>query len=238
MSEAEPHQRAGLALGLTLGTLIASNVVANVLLPSGWYVPWNLGVGATLLWISLRIGELTWSDVGLGPDRTRRGVRWGAALGGLVIGAIAITTALPATRGWFDDDVAAGGQADVLRRVLVVIPFGTVIMEELAFRGCLPALLDLRPTASPSRTAVISAVLFGLWHVLPSRGLADRNATMDSTFGDTLGQWAPIAAAVVATTVAGFALLWVRRRSDSVIAPMLVHFALNAASTLAAWVVS
>ena len=37
------------------------------------------------------------------------------------------------------------------------------------------------------------------------------------------------------TLVAGAAWLWLRRRSDSVIAPMLVHWSLNAVGTVAAW---
>ena len=46
----------------------------------------------------------------------------------------------------------------------------------------------------------------------------------------------PVVAAVLATTAAGVALVRLRRRSDSVIAPLLVHFALNAAGTAATWV--
>jgi membrane protease YdiL (CAAX protease family) len=116
--------------------------------------------------------------------------------------------------------------------LMVVIPFGTVVMEELAFRGCLPALLDALPGWTTRRSDLVGAALFGLWHVLPSRELGDRNETMGSTFG---GQWGPVAVAVLATAAAGFALLWIRRRSDSVVAPMVVHYALNAASTTAAW---
>lgn len=238
MSEAERPASQRLALALTLGTLVVSNVVANVVLSSGWYIPWNLAIGGVLIAIATGVGGLEPPELGLGAASLGSGLRWGGAVGAIVVLVIAVATAIPATRGWFDDDVAAGGIADVLLRVLIIIPFGTVVMEEVAFRGCLPALLDVQPGSSPRRTALVSAALFGVWHVLPSRGLADRNATMGSTFGDTLGQWAPIAAAVVATTVAGFALLMIRRKSESVIAPMIVHFALNATATLAAWMVS
>jgi len=36
-------------------------------------------------------------------------------------------------------------------RILVIIPLGTVVMEEVAFRGVLPALLGRRPGWTPAR---------------------------------------------------------------------------------------
>lgn len=232
MSEAE--RGSAPALALTLALLVTSNVVANELLPNGWYVPWNLGVAVALVAIATRVGRRSWADLRLARDDLPAGLRLGGALGGAIAAVILVAALVPLTSGWFEDEIGGSGTADVARRVLIVIPFGTVLMEELAFRGCLPALLSARPGWSDRRASIAASVLFGLWHILPSRGLGDRNATMGSTFGDTLGQWAPIAAAVVATGVAGLALDWLARRSNSVAAPMLVHYALNAAATLAA----
>jgi uncharacterized protein len=56
----------------------------------------------------------------------------------------------------------------------VLIPIGTVLLEEVAFRGVLWGLL---PTARGTAVATIgSSVLFSLWHVLPSLGLDSDNA--------------------------------------------------------------
>lgn len=233
-AEARTAPAPGLALGLTIALLVTSNVVANEVLPNGWYVPWNLGVAVALVAIAAGVGRRSWADLRLGRDDLPTGARLGGAVGGAIAAAILVAALVPLTSGWFEDDIGNSGGADIAWRVLVVIPFGTVVMEELAFRSCLPALFAARPGWSARRAAVAASVLFGLWHILPSRGLGDRNATMGSTFGDTLGQWAPIAAAVVATGVAGLALDWLGRRSNSVAAPMLVHYALNAAATLAA----
>ena len=238
MRVTERESRPGLALGLTLGLLVGSNLVANLVVPSGWYVAWNLAVAAALVVIARGIGGVGLAGMGLGRAGIAPGLRWGGAIGGVIAGVILIAAVLPGTRDLFADDIGEVSGGGLLLRVLVVIPLGTVVMEEIAFRGCLPALLDMRPGSSPRRTMVISALLFGLWHIVPSLHLGERNATMGDVLGNPLGQWAPVAAAVVATSVAGAALLWVRRRADSVVAPMLVHYSLNAAATTAAWIVA
>ena len=51
------------------------------------------------------------------------------------------------------------------------MPFGTVLLEEVGFRGALHGLLG-RATAGTA-TAVSSA-LFGLWHVLPAIDMTPR----------------------------------------------------------------
>jgi membrane protease YdiL (CAAX protease family) len=226
--------RPALALTLTLVVLAASNVVANLLLPSGGYVPWNLAVAATLVGIARRIGGRDAADLGLARHQLGSGLRWGAAIGGAIAAVILLAALIPVTRSWFEDDAGRTGIGGLALAVLVTIPLGTVVMEEVAFRGCLPALLDLRPGWATRRSDLAGAALFGLWHVLPSLELGDRNETMGSRLG---GQWGPVAVAVLATSVAGFALAWLRRRSDSVVAPMLAHYALNAAATIAAWLV-
>lgn len=231
MSEAEPRPH-GLALGLTLALLLLSNVVANEWLPKGWYVPWNLAVAVALV-AATRLGGRSWRDLRLDRDDLGAGLRLGGLVGGAIAAAILLASVIPLTSGWFEDDIGNASGGELAMRVLVTIPLGTVVMEEIAFRGCLPALFAARGGWTARRAGIAASALFGLWHILPSRGLGDRNATMGSTFGDTLGQWAPIAAAVVATAVAGLALEWLAHRSRSVAAPMLVHYALNAAATLA-----
>ena len=235
MSEADPAANNSLALGLTVALLVLSNVMANLVLDGTWHVLWNLGVALALLAIAMGIGGLGTGDLGLAPNQLRSGLRWGGAIGGTVMAVVMIAALLPGSRDWFVDDLGRGSVGHLLVKVLVTIPLGTVVMEEIAFRACLPGLLDARPGSTARRTLLLSAAAFGMWHILPSRHLGERNKTMGSIFGDTLGRWAPVAAAVVATSVAGAAWLWLRRRSDSVIAPMLVHWSLNAVGTVAAW---
>ncbi len=233
--EPETHPPAR-ALWVTLAVLVVSNVVANEYLKSGWYVPWNLSIAAVLLLVSGSLGQLSLRDVGLGSAEAASGLRWGAAIGGAIAAVILLLAVVPATRGLFEDEIGGIDGAELALRILVTIPFGTVVMEEIAFRGVFPALLDRRPGWTLGRSSAVSSVLFGLWHILPSRGLDDRNEALGMAVDGAFSHWLAIGGAVIATTVAGWLLLWLRRRSNSVVAPMLVHFALNAAATAATWI--
>ena len=57
----------------------------------------------------------------------------------------------------------------------------TVLFEEVAFRGVLWGLL--RRGHGTLTATVVSSALFGLWHVLPSLGLATDNQAIGSTVG-------------------------------------------------------
>ena len=224
------------ALALTLALLIASNVIANLAIPSIWYVPWNAAVAVALIAVALRVGDLDLAHLGLGSDDAAAGLRLGGAVGGGILALILLAAVLPVTRTLFVDDVGRIDGAELIVKLLVTLPLGTVLMEEIAFRGCLPALLDSLPGWTTRRSTLTSAGLFGLWHVLPSLDLGSRNETLGSVSDGILGRWVPVAAAVVATAVAGWALMWLRRRSSSVAAPVLVHYSLNAAGIVAAWI--
>jgi membrane protease YdiL (CAAX protease family) len=108
------------------------------------------------------------SGVGGGPARRprHRGACWAAALIGIVAAVYLIGALLPFTRELFSDsrdNTLTGLQ--VADRVLICVPIGTVMLEEIAFRGVLLALL-LRVVSRTWATA-ISSLLFGLWRILP-----------------------------------------------------------------------
>jgi uncharacterized protein len=110
--------------------------------------------------------------------------------------------------------------------VLVVIPLGTVLPEELAFRGLLLALLGRRYGVLAA--SLLSSGLFGLWHVVPSLGGGTANATMASVVGaDAAGTVLRVVVTVVFTALAGVALCWLRLRSGSLLAPVLAHWTVN-----------
>ncbi|MCE0767557.1 hypothetical protein LWC35_32360 [Pseudonocardia kujensis] len=78
---------------------------------------------------------LGWDDLGLG----RRHLGRGLALGALTVALVAVVSlvgiALPATRTAFEDTRAAGTVGALLHAAPVRFPFGTVLLEEIAFRG-------------------------------------------------------------------------------------------------------
>jgi uncharacterized protein len=109
----------------------------------------------------------------------------------------------------------------------VRVPFGTVLWEEIAFRGVLlAALLRILPV----RTAVAAAaVVFGIWHIRPTLGALAANDLAD---GPVLRLLA-VLLACTGTAAAGVLFSWLRLRSGSLVAPVLLHLATNTLGTLA-----
>ncbi|MGP3979778.1 lysostaphin resistance A-like protein [Streptomyces sp. KR80] len=202
-----------------------------------WYVPLCAATAAVLLLIA-RWDGLSRADLGLGAASARRGLRWGLVLAGAVLAVYLVGLALPFTREAFLDERAAGLTAGELTfRVLVRVPLGTVLLEEVAFRGVLWAMVERR-RGSTWATAV-SSVLFGLWHVQPARGLTRANAAAEAIFGTgPTGVAVSVAAAVVGTALVGVLFCELRRRSGSLIPPVALHCALNSAGYALAWAVA
>jgi hypothetical protein len=74
-----------------------------------------------------------------------------------------------------------------------------------------------------------------MWHIATSLGLTSSNVGFTRLFGGgLLGTVAGVVLAVAATAVAGFVFTWLRRRSDSLIAPIALHWSLNGMGALAA----
>ncbi len=137
----------------------------------------------------------------LGLRNAASGLKWGAAAAALPVLGSAVVSAVPALRRR-----VRPSEDDLAEWVLFRIPVGTVLTEELLFRGVLDA-------ASPA----VSPVFFGLWHIRPARAAGDS-----------------VAGTVAATTVAGVVFSWLRARSGSVLAPAALHYALNASGAVLA----
>ncbi|GGL65537.1 abortive infection protein [Streptomyces fumigatiscleroticus] len=218
-------------MGVTVAVLVVTQVVDHFWAPlSGALVA--VVVGGLLLAVLFRAGG-TWADAGLDPGGLGRGARWAMGLIGLVTVVYAVGMLVPLTRGLFADDrysELTGGQ--VALRVLLTVPLGTVLLEEVAFRGVLYGLV-CRVRGVVWATAV-SSVLFGFWHILPSLGLAAAKPALGPVFGDSaLGAVGVVAATVVFTGGAGVLFCELRRRSGSLLAPMGLHWAVNALGYLA-----
>ncbi|MGW5848738.1 CPBP family intramembrane glutamic endopeptidase [Streptomyces sp. NPDC055254] len=214
------------AVGLTVAVLVAANLVMH-----RWSGP--IGLMTAVVVTVLLLGVLRWAggtraDAGLAPGTLARGARWALVLIGLVGVVYLLGALLPATRTLFEDrryDGMDGGE--LVLRVLVLVPVGTVLVEEVAFRGVLYGLV-LR-SRGPLWATTVSSLLFGLWHVLPSLHLAAAKPALTTVFGDSaLGGALAVLAAVVFTAAAGVLFCELRRRSGSLLAPMALHWAVNA----------
>lgn len=211
-------------LTVTVGLLLTS-LVANRLVP-----PAHLAIGlasVVVLAAVARAAALTRAEVGL--TRWRSGLRWGCAAAGVAVLGYGI--GLLAGRGVLASSTARSWP-DVLVAALVVVPLGTVLAEELAFRGVVWALLCRRHGERVATGA--SSILFGLWHVLPALGGGAANEVATGALGGgTAGTVARVVGTVLLTTAGGAAFCWLRVRSGSLLAPALLHWALNGLGLLA-----
>lgn len=213
-----------------VGVLVLWNLLANVVVPDAGVVVLNLGATAVLVAIARR-GGVGWDLLGMRRDMLGRGVRVGAVAAAVVVLAVWVVSAVPGSDDWFADRRMAGvGTAAMAREVLVRIPLGTALAEEVAFRGVVVGVWLAH--AGPRRAIAVSSALFGLWHVLPGLDAA-ASSTALATGG--VATAAAVAGQVLVTGVAGVALAWLRFRAASVVAPVLAHWGLNAAGYVAAW---
>lgn len=207
-----------------------ANIVANRFLDDIWHIPFNLGVLAVAIAIA-RGHETSWSDMGLRRDR----LGTGAAVGGIVLGTIAvgmaIAVALPITRELFyDDRIVERTTAYLLFDALLRIPLATALYEEVLFRGVIFGMLARR--MAPLWAGLGSSLLFGFWHILPTLETVETNPA-GGMFVGVLGLGIASAGAVLGTAAAGMGFLWLRWRANSVVAPWLAHIGTNSSALLA-----
>ena len=221
-----------------MAVLAGANVLNNRLAPR--LAPLTSAAATGALLVLARRSGISWSELGF--HERSRGLRIGGALASAVAGVYAVGVALPATRGLFHDERALSlSRARVLEEALIQVPVGTVLLEEVGFRGVVHALVA-RSHGRGTATAV-SSILFGLWHVLPAvdmtianpalSGLASGEApTGDPGLPDTpasASAWQMarvVAGSVVATGLAGVLFTELRRRGG-LTAPALLHVATN-----------
>ena len=220
-------------IAATVLALVAINVTTNRLLPAEAYVPFALACAAGLVAFAHRVDGCGWDELGLDPANVGRGLRWGGAVVAAVALGYLVVAAVPATRDvLLDDRVEDLSLAGAAWAALVRVPLGTVVLEEVAFRGVLVA--QLRRWTSVAVAVATSAVLFGLWHVLPALGVSNVNPVADDAVGD-LPTVVTVGASVAFTAVAGVWFWWLRDRSRSLVAPMLAHWSTNGLGYLFAW---
>lgn len=196
-----------MTLVAVLAVLAAHNLAGN----ERWYVPVNLATAGVVTGLALSAGASP-HEIGLTANGAATGLACGVAAGCVV----ALAAVLPVTRPLFRDERMRGVDGGATARLaLIRIPLGTVVLEEVAFRGVLPVFIA--PWAA--------AVLFGLWHVRPAaQTLATNNLSLWLT-----------AAAVAATTLAGLGFHALKQASGGLLAPAIVHASITSTATVAAF---
>ncbi|WP_245691175.1 CPBP family intramembrane glutamic endopeptidase [Sinosporangium album] len=160
-------------LGRSLAVLVAANVLNNRVAPR--LAPLTSVVAVAALVAMARRSGHTWDELGF--HRLSRGAKVGGVLAAAVAGVYGAGVAIPQTRPFFQDQRALSlSRARVLEEALLQVPVGTVLLEEVAFRGVLHGHLAGR---HGHRVATaLSSLLFGLWHILPAIDMARANPAL------------------------------------------------------------
>ena len=179
-TSAARRTRNRLVSGAVVVVLAAINVTDHLLHPPWWVRA--LEGAALLAWA--RLDGLSWSQLGLGRDRLASGCRWALGAIGVVAGVYVVGVLLPLTRPAFQDVRYDLPLAEALRTAFVVIPFGTVALEELAFRSVLWGM-SCRGTCGSGRCWSPTSVLFGLLarHPGAARAAATNRGVSDAVGG-------------------------------------------------------
>jgi membrane protease YdiL (CAAX protease family) len=191
------------------------------------YVPLNLAFSVVITVVAAAALSLSRAELGL------RGDIGGAAFS-LIAVALFVVVAFAVARSRHahriaDRRVAGLRGHELAYYVLVRIPVGTAVAEEILFRSALFAVW--RDAGISSLGAALSASLaFGLWHVSPTI----LGIRMNDPDASDQKLWAAVVGAVVLTTVVGLALTWVRLRTGGVLAPIVLHGGINSVGALAA----
>lgn len=221
---------------ITLGVglvLLVGNLMSNLVLPAWAYVPWNVLVTGVIVLLAVAVAP----DEMMGFTAWKRGAAWGTVLTVLTLGLLLLAITMPVFNELYHDRRVAAATGTWLYQAFLRIPFGTVLLEEVAFRGVLQGLFILRWGAL--RGSVAASLCFGLWHVLPALTLNEVNPVATRVFGSGVGGVTiAVVFAVVSTAIAGMWWSWIRLRSGSVLATMMAHVASNSGAYTIAWLVA
>jgi CAAX protease family protein len=208
---------AGVATGL--------HALVNGLLPRRFRTLASLAACIGVSRLAAKAGSKI-DEQGLSAGDMPRGVLYGLAAAGPIAVVISAGLCFQRSRVFYrqeriTDATAGRATYDILLR----IPLGTALPEEVIFRGALLAVLSRRH--HPFLAAAISSVLFGIWHIVPTFDRLETNAALRGRAWTHKAAW--ILMSVGATTAAGLALAGLRYRSRSIVAPWIAHSAANIA---------
>jgi membrane protease YdiL (CAAX protease family) len=207
------------------GNLLHPLVGSTAVLPGGsWHFVF---AGAAVVAISLaaaRMIRLDAAALGLRKSGALRGAAIGALAGGMVAtAAVAVMRGVaPAVIGQpvIYEPLSRVGAGDLTPHILFFLPLGTVIPEEVAFRGTLLGGLLARHGVRSAVTA--SAIAFSLWH-----GTVAVFTVMNTTMPVVLIVPA-IAGALAVLFIGGAIMAGLRVATGTLVTSIAAHWAFNA----------
>ena len=207
--------------------LVAYNNLLNLWRPfrGPLYVPLNLSAAGAAMGLGFGPMGLAADEIGLQFNAEH--LLLGISIGVLISGPLLAMSLFDRTTHLIADRRVAGLEGRALAyQTLVRVPLGTALVEEILFRGVLFAGLR---QYGVGRAAILSALVFGLWHISPTWVMVRENRPgwgQSSSLRVILG-------AVILTFVAGVAVAWLRDASGDLSAPFAAHAVMNSLSTFA-----
>ncbi len=201
---------------------VGFQTLVYLLLPGRFRLTW-----APLVTSSVGAGLVVVSAIWFGPDAVGLAGPDGGLLAAWSSGTVLTMTAVglvmlstPQLRDHLADPrIIAMTSRQATAQILIRIPVMTAFIEEAVFRGVLHGALI---AVYPEPIALWGgAVLFGLWHIGP--GLDQARAVDRRSMAGT----AHVLITVIATTIVGAGLVWLRIESGSIWIPVAVHAGLN-----------
>jgi membrane protease YdiL (CAAX protease family) len=218
-----------IALILLYGTVLAK------LVPPKYHIFLNIFIAVIAILLGYGFG-LSLSEMGIGAGYILKGILIALALSAIITLATLIIALIPFLRHFFlGEDLAHAKGPLIAFEAAIRIPFSTALVEEVLFRG---VLLGLLLTHYPTIIAITyAAIVFGLWHIFPTIKSLEHNDAAASLVGDKKSrQTIGVLGAVTVTTIAGLLFGYARVLANSIVAPWLIHWSINASGVLGVYV--
>lgn len=196
-------------------------------IPNSWHAVTNSLAVVAAVYVAVVPLDITFSSLGISIDSLIKGAVIGLAASFLIIALAFVLASLPIFHGYFlsQHSILKTKTSRIVYETVVRIPIITALFEEIIFRGFLLAVfLIYLPTIW---AVALSSIVFGLWHVFPAINTMNENHYKKFKANKSGGKLY-IAGNVLATAGAGVVFSILRLMSGSIIAPWLVHWAINA----------
>lgn len=222
---------------LTSTLLVLYNSLTNLLpreFHSRSYIPLNLSFLVVMVVLSVAVFELDRASLGL-QGNSFASLLIGASVGMTAIAAAVLVRSIPLT--WISRTIKRLETRRMTRpRLLYIlllhIPLGTAVFEELLFRGILFGLAE--DAWNDGMAVLVTSLVFVAWHTIPAAILLRGGALAGYELVRRPVPSSSVAALAIAFTAqacllffAGVSLAFLRLTTHSVIAPILVHALVN-----------
>ncbi|HSW78642.1 MAG TPA: CPBP family intramembrane glutamic endopeptidase [Candidatus Babeliales bacterium] len=205
---------------LTLFLLLAAILLYGYLFPRiagrRLYTLFNLGFALFSVWLVKKAGA-NWGQLG-----------FSFSLSSIAIALVVLLIVISAELVFFKKNRLEISAAN-LRELLVRIPFGTALAEEMIFRGSLIGVLLL--SYSRFWSLLISSAIFGIWHLLPGPSSTwTQQNLMYKNKPRWLARLSSDSVTVLVTTFGGLFFGWLRLASGGILLPWVFHSGINIVS--------